>query len=146
MTEKQKRFCDAYLANGCNARQAAISAGYSEKSANDANKWINAESPKNPKKFKPEIRTYIDEHAVRKHNKAVADADEIFKFWTRVMRGDERDTVVASNGKVVDVPPSIKDRMKASELRAKALGCFNQNINITGSVPVVITGADELED
>jgi phage terminase small subunit len=33
LTDKQKRFCDEYLANGMNATQAAISAGYSVKTA-----------------------------------------------------------------------------------------------------------------
>jgi hypothetical protein len=33
LTPKQKRFCDEYLANGMNATQAAISAGYSKKGA-----------------------------------------------------------------------------------------------------------------
>ena len=34
LTKKQKAFCDEYLRNGGNATQAAIKAGYSEKTAN----------------------------------------------------------------------------------------------------------------
>lgn len=33
MNEKQKRFADEYIMNGCNGKKAAISAGYSKKTA-----------------------------------------------------------------------------------------------------------------
>ena len=51
MTPKQKRFCDEYLID-TNATQAAIRAGYSEKTAYS----IGEENLK-----KPDIRAYIDE-------------------------------------------------------------------------------------
>ena len=40
LNEKQKRFCEEYL-NDPNAVQAAIKAGYSEKTARFASQWIN---------------------------------------------------------------------------------------------------------
>ncbi|MCT6632031.1 terminase small subunit, partial [Staphylococcus aureus] len=33
MNENQKRFADEYIMNGCNCKKAAISAGYSKKTA-----------------------------------------------------------------------------------------------------------------
>lgn len=137
LTEKQRRFCDAYLANGCNATQAAIEAGYSKKTAYSQGQRML----KNV-----EVSRYIQDQSKKVHDSKVADAQELFEFWTAVMRGDEKETVVASNGKVVEVPVSIKDRIKASELRGKALGTFSQNVNLMGAMPVVITDDSKLED
>ena len=60
----------------------------------------------------------------------IADMEEINAFWTNVMRDKGEET---------------KDRLKASELRAKAAGAFVQQIKLD-NIPVVITGGDELED
>lgn len=38
----------------------------------------------------------------------------------------------------------IKDRLKASELRAKAAGGFLDKVSLTGPAPVVICGGDDL--
>ena len=51
MTDRQRKFADEYLID-CNATQAAIRAGYSEKTAYS----IGDENLK-----KPEIKKYIDE-------------------------------------------------------------------------------------
>lgn len=42
MNEKQKRFVQEYVVNGFNARQAALSAGYTEKTANiESHRMVN---------------------------------------------------------------------------------------------------------
>lgn len=38
------------------------------------------------------------------------------EFCLRVMRGEEKDSVVAPTGEVVEVPPRLKERVKAAEL------------------------------
>ncbi|WP_025194170.1 terminase small subunit, partial [Enterococcus faecalis] len=58
MTEKQKRFCDFYIETG-NAKEAAIRAGYSEKTA----KQIGQENL-----TKPDFRAYIDERLAELKN------------------------------------------------------------------------------
>ena len=135
MNDKRKRFCDAYLANGCNATKAAIEAGYTEKAARGTASCLL----KNP-----EVRDYIGAQNEAVHNAKIADAGELFEFWSAVMRGDEKETVVASNGKVVEVPASMQNRIRASELRGKALNLFTNTVNVTGSVPVVIR--DDVEE
>ena len=67
MTEKQKRFCDFYIETG-NAKEAAIRAGYSEKTA----KQIGQENL-----TKPDLRAYIDERLAELKNErqAVVDID-----------------------------------------------------------------------
>ncbi len=137
MTEKQRRFCDAYLANGCNATQAAIEAGYRKKTARS----VGSENL-----TKPDISAYLSEQIRKMHSSKIASADEILSFLSSVAMGEEKETVVASNGKVVEVPVSMQNRMKASDMILRAHGRYNQSLNITGSVPVVITGTDELED
>ena len=78
MTDKQKRFCDEYLID-CNAKQAAIRAGYSPNSA----KQIGQENL-----TKPDLREYIDEQLKKLHDAKIADADEVIKYLTSVMRGE----------------------------------------------------------
>lgn len=51
MTIKQKLFCEAYLQNGFNATQAAITAGYSKKTSYST-------GPENLEK--PEIKSYLN--------------------------------------------------------------------------------------
>ena len=42
--------------------------------------------------------------------------------------------------------PSVTQRTKALELLGKNYGLFTDKVNMSGVVPVVITGGDELED
>lgn len=67
LTVKQRLFCKAYLANGYNATQAAISAGYSENCAQE----IGSENLS-----KPLIRTYLDREL-----KKVEDKFDITREW-----------------------------------------------------------------
>ena len=45
-----------------------------------------------------------------------------------------------------DESQEIKDRLKASELRARAAGGFVDKVNLMGTVPVVVCGENELAD
>lgn len=78
MTEKQKRFCDEYLID-LNATQAAIRAGYSEKTAYTIGQKLTK---------KDEIKSYIDAALERLHAENVADAQEVMRYLTSVMRGE----------------------------------------------------------
>ena len=42
--------------------------------------------------------------------------------------------------------PPISTAIKAAETLAKLQGAFRTDINITGALPVIISGDDELED
>ena len=75
MTEKQKRFCDEFLID-CNATQAAIRAGYSEKSAG-RNSYRMLKNN--------ELKAYIDEVLQQLHNKNIADTQEVLEYLTAVM-------------------------------------------------------------
>lgn len=74
LTDKQKLFVDAYLANGFNATQAAIEAGYSKASARS----IGAENL-----TKPDIRAVID----ARMKAATMRADEALFRLSAMARG-----------------------------------------------------------
>lgn len=140
MNAKQKKFCDEYLID-CNATQAAIRAGYSEKTANEQGNRLLANVS---------IKAYIDEQLERMHNEKTADAQEILEYLTSVLRGESSSSVLSLCGDgcqtVVEKPPDEKERLKAAELIGKRYGMFKDNIDVGGAIPVVISGGDMLED
>ena len=140
MTERQKRFCDEYLID-LNATQAAIRAGYSEKSAT----VIGAENL-----TKPYIREYIDKRLAEKDASIIANQDEVLAYLTQVLRGQSKSSVLARNelgaDKVIKKAPDEKERLKAAELLGKRYGLYKDKVDVEGAIPVVISGADDLED
>lgn len=140
MTKKQKRFVQEYLID-LNATQAAIRAGYSPKTAYSiGNENLN----------KPELKAYIEAELEKIHSAKIADATEVLEYLTGVMRGKHTEQVLKLIGEGVqvisDIDVSAKERLKAAELIGKRYGLFTDKMNLEGAVPVVITGADELED
>ena len=140
MNARQKRFCDEYLID-CNAKQAAIRAGYSPKTAYS----IGIENLN-----KPELKAYIDEQLEKIHSAKIADAEEVMKYLTSVMRGEHTEQVLKLIGEgvqtVTDIDVSAKERLKAAELIGKRYGLFTDKVGVEGVIPVVISGDDQLED
>lgn len=124
MTEKQKRFCDEYLID-LNATQAAIRAGYSERTANR----IASENLS-----KPDIKSYIDTAIARLQAENVADAQEVMRYLTSVMRGESQSSVLSlcGNGaqEVIEKRPDEKERLKAAELLGKRYGLYMDKVDI----------------
>ena len=139
LNDKQKIFADEYIVLG-NAYQAALNAGYKESSAKDASKWINPEILKNPnererKKYKPEVREYIDKRMAEKEKTLIADQDEVLMYLTSVLRGESQSTELVSESaggitiaKEMKKAPSEKDRLKAAELLGKRYGIYTDRI------------------
>lgn len=144
MTDKQKRFCDEYLVD-MNATQAAIRSGYSKKAA----RAIGTENLS-----KPAIKEYIAQRMAEKESKLIADQDEVLKYLTAVMRGESRSSVVVveasgdgmTEAREMNKSPDEKERLKAAELLGKRYGAFTDKMDIGGTVPVVISGDEALED
>lgn len=140
MTPRQQKFCDEYLISG-NATEAAIKAGYSRKTA----KQTGSENLS-----KPDLRAYIDEQLAKIHSAKIADAEEVMKYFTSVMRGEHTEQVLKLVGEgiqtVTDIDVSAKERLKAAELIGKRYGLFTDKVGLEGAVPVIITGDDQLED
>jgi phage terminase small subunit len=160
LSVKQKRFCDEYLVD-LNATQAAIRAGYSEKTAYSQGQRLLKHV---------EAKEYIDQRMAEKQAELIADQDEVLKYLTSVMRREYCENVVVTvsekksfyepdlNGtmrkvteekeeaQIVEIPARLTDANKAAELLGRRYGLFKDSVDLNGAIPVVISGADELED
>ena len=144
LTAKQQRFCDEYLID-LNATQAAIRAGYSARSA----RQIADRNMSND-----DIKQYIAARMAEKESELIADQDEVLKYLTSVLRGEGTEEVVVvegcgegySNATTITKDISPKDRLKAAELLGKRYNLFSDKMKVDVALPVVISGADELED
>lgn len=133
MTEKQRRFCDFYIETG-NAKEAAIKAGYSEKTA----KQIGQENL-----TKPDLRAYIDKRLEELKTERTADAQEVLEYLTAVMRGEHKEATLIGVGEgaqaIANIDVGAKERLKAAELLGKRHALFTdkQQIEIT-EMPVFV--------
>lgn len=101
LTPKQKRWLDAFMINR-NRTQSARIAGYS--GGDPTMRKVGSDNAKNLK----EIIDYMDNQSSRVVE-LIADLEGIYKFWGVTM---------------TDNRCQMKDRLKASELLARALGAF----------------------
>lgn len=101
LTEKQRRFVEAYMGEACgNATEAARLAGYS-----GDDDTLSSTGYENLRK--PQIQKAIDERT--DDDPLVADRMDRQRFWSAVM---------------YDATASMSDRLKASTLLAKSQGDF----------------------
>lgn len=116
MTEKQKRFCDEYLAdlNGTRAYKAAYPSVKSDHTAavNAGRLLTNAD-----------VRAYLDERLEALRSEKTATAQEVMEYLTAVMR--DRDEATAA-------------RLKAAELLGKRFALFTDKIDSNAPVTIVI--------
>lgn len=140
MNAKQRKFCDEYLID-LNATQAAIRAGYSEKTARQVGQRLLTYV---------DISAYINEQLERIHNERTADAQEVIEYLTSVMRGEHTEQVLQLVGdgvqEICDIEVSAKDRLKAAELIGKRYGIFTDKTDLTVAQPIVVSGGEALED
>ena len=144
LTIKQQRFADEYIISG-NATEAAIKAGYSQKTARS----VGAENL-----TKPYIKTYIDERLEAINSTKIADQTEVLQYLTAVMRGETAATEVVVEGegdgvscaRLIDKPPNEKERIKAAELLGKRYGAFTDKVSVDGNIAVEFVGYDDVEE
>lgn len=128
LTIKQQRFADEYIISG-NATDAAIKAGYSQKTARS----VGAENL-----TKPYIKAYISERLDAINSDKIANQEEVLKYLTSVMRGEseaheiviEGEEVGVSTARVMGKPPSEKERIRAAELLGKRYGSFTEKVEV----------------
>lgn len=132
LTPKQQLFCDEYLID-LNATQAAIRAGYSEKTAGA----IGAENLQ-----KPQIRSYIDKRMDEKKSSLIASQDEVLEYLTSVVRGKAKGTTLVGLGmgaqEVSQEPPTVSERTKAAELLGKRYALFTDRQEVEVTTPVFV--------
>lgn len=141
LTAQQKRFVQELFKNNHNGKQAAIAAGYSEKSAEvTASRLLRNDK----------VLEYREKLLQEFEKNEIATIEEILKYLTRVMRRQETESVVVvikekvtglvknpETGKnerrtieketpqVVEIPTKISDANKAAEMLGKNLGIWN---------------------
>lgn len=121
LNDQQIAFCEHYVAT-LNATQAAIDAGYSEKTARQQGSRLLTNVY---------IKAFIDALLEELEDQRIAKADEVMKFLTAAMRGEIKDSF--------DLDPSLQDRMKAAELLGKRYKLFTDRHEIEGKLePVTI--------
>lgn len=143
VTPKQKKFCVEYLID-LNATQAAIRAGYSEKTAYSQGQRLLKNA---------EVKNKILEIREKEFEKIIATAKEAEAFLARAMRGEIKEEVIVTEGtgdgcsdaRIMKKQICAKDRIKAAELIGKRNNLFSPDtqVNVT---PVIITGSDDVYD
>ena len=118
LTPKQKKFCEYYIQSG-NASEAARKAGYKEKNA----PFMGAENLK-----KPQIKSYINERVGKQDKELVADANEVLRFYSAVMRGEVKDQF--------GLDASLTDRLKAGDALMKRYAPGGSKKNETEDDPI----------
>ena len=117
LTQKQQAFIDCYTGN---ATEAAKLAGYSEATAYSSGQRLLKQ---------PQIAEAIRAREQERQAPNIADREQRFAFWTSVMR---------------DTNESTRDRLRASELLAKAQGDFLIKIAEESEAHIDLTAAVRL--
>ncbi|MGL4358585.1 MAG: terminase small subunit [Cetobacterium sp.] len=126
LTEKQKRFADYYIETA-NATESYKVAGYS----------CNNDNVAGVEGFKllrnPKIKNYINEKMNKKDNDRIASQDEVLKYFTSLMRGEETDEIVAMNPGIgfdrTEQRVDSKTRLAAAKELAKRYGIDKPSID-----------------
>ena len=132
LTLKQKQFADEYIRTG-NAYQSAINVGYSEK-------YAKARSHKMLENVG--INQYIDDNLEIIQKESIAEADEIMRYLTRVLRAEEKEEILVYVGdgiqEIQTIQPSAKDRIKAAELLGKRYRMWTDKHEVEIATPIFI--------
>ena len=131
--KQRERFCLEY-ASGNNGTQAAIAAGYSEKTAGSkANQLLKI----------VEVKNRIDEIMAQIASEKVADAQEVMEYLTSVMRGESQSSVLCLIGdgmqETIEKRPDEKERLKAAELLGKRYGLYTDKVDIDADMELNIS-------
>lgn len=162
LTEKQQRFADEYLID-LNATQAAIRAGYSAKRASEIGHQLLQ---------KTTVQNAIAEKMAERSRRTGVNQDRIVQELAKIAFLKMTD-VVDSQGCIKDgaseddlsciesikykhsdtetgnsIEREVKaaSKLKALELLGKHLGMWNDKLDVNLNQPIVISGADALED
>jgi phage terminase small subunit len=143
VTPRQEKFCVEYLID-LNATQAAIRAGYSEKTAYSMGQRLL----KNV-----EIKSRIKELQDKVFEDGMMSAAEALWRLSKAGRGELKEEVVVTEGigdgfseaKIIKKQISARDQIKALELMGKRHDLFSSDTKIE-MVPVIITGEREIHE
>ena len=141
LNKRQKAFCDFYIEslNATESYQKAYDCGYNTARTNGARLLTNAN-----------IKKYIDDVMQSKDESRIASQDEILQILTDIARGITEEEVVQFSQLGEELrttrKPTIKDRMKASELLGKRYRLFVDKVEADVAQQVIFEGEDDLEE
>ncbi len=162
LTVKQRMFVEEYLID-LNATQAAIRAGYSAKTADQQGSRMLANV---------KVQQAIAERMAERSKRTGVNQDRVVLELAKIAFVNMTD-VVDSNGRIkkgasaddlsciesikykesdnefggsVEREVKIASKLKALELLGKHLGMWNDKLDVNVATPIVISGADALED
>lgn len=141
LNEKQKAFADYYIEslNATESYAKAYECSYNTARTNGARLLANAN-----------IKNYIDEVMSAKDESRIASQDEILQILTDIARGVTEEEVVQFSQLGEELrttrKPTIKDRMKASELLGKRYRMWVDKVEANVNQQVIFEGEDMLED
>lgn len=133
LNEKQKAFADYYIEslNATESYAKAYECSYNTARTNGARLLANAN-----------IKKYIDEVMSAKDESRIASQDEILQILTDIARGVTEEEVVQFSQLGEELrttrKPTIKDRMKASELLGKRYRMFTDKTELEITEPITI--------
>ena len=142
LNEKQKAFADYYIEslNATESYKKVYECSYNTARTNGARLLTNAN-----------IKKYIDEVMSAKDESRIASQDEILQILTDIARGITEEEVVQFSQLGEELrttkKPSIKDRMKASELLGKRYRLFvdKAELEITEPITIIDDIGDDIE-
>lgn len=143
MTARQKRFCEEFVKTG-NAKQSAISAGYSEKTA----KQMGTENLS-----KPDLQSYIQDLQKKIKNENILDAKKMQEVLTSIILQESEEEVIVVEGCGDGISEAVTktktasnaDRIKAIQLLARMQGALDNTATVNVVLPV-FGGEDDLEE
>ena len=141
LNEKQKAFADYYIEslNATESYAKAYECSYNTARTNGARLLAKAN-----------IKNYIDEVMSAKDESRIASQDEILQILTDIARGVTEEEVVQFSQLGEELrttrKPTIKDRMKASELLGKRYRMWVDKVEANVNQQVIFEGEDMLED
>lgn len=141
--KKHEKFCNEYIKD-MNATQAAIRAGYSEKTARSQGSTLLTN---------PNIKSRVSELREAYFNENIMTAQQVEYELTKIALGTSKEKQVIIEGagdgyskvRIIDKPPDEKSRLKALELMAKRHRILSGDTTIDIK-PVIIVGGDDIAD
>ena len=142
LNDKQKAFADYYIEslNATESYKKTYECSYNTARTNGARLLTNAN-----------IKNYIDEVMSAKDESRIASQDEILQILTDIARGVAEEDVVTFSQLGEELrttrKPTIKDRMKASELLGKRYRLFvdKAELEITEPITIIDDIGDDIE-
>ena len=141
LNDKQKAFADYYIEslNATESYKKVYECSYNTARTNGARLLTNAN-----------IKKYIDEVMSAKEESRIASQDEILQILTDIARGITEEEVVQFSQLGEELrttrKPTIKDRMRASELLGKRYRMWVDKVEANVNQQVIFEGEELLED